>query len=263
MPNRDRYLQGTPSWVDLATTDVDGSRAFYTGLFGWEWEANETDQPDNHYHMGSLAGRAAAGMMQQAQEQVDMGLPPLWNVYITVDDVDATVDAVAGAGGAVMAPAFDVMDAGRMAVIVDPTGAVVCLWQPKEHPGCEIVNEPGAFTWAELVTADQPAAAEFYGKVLGVTSSEMEMEGLGTMTTFEVAGEVVGSAMPPQAEGVPPMWTAYFAVDDCDAACAKVTALGGQVVAGPFDAAPGRIAAVTDPAGAHFSIIALAEPPPS
>ena len=98
-------------------------------------------------------GRAAAGLMEQAQEQVDMGLPPLWSVYLTVDDADATVGKVEAAGGSVMAPAFDVMDAGRMAVIVDPAGAVVCLWQPKEHPGCEIVNEPGAFTWAELQTA--------------------------------------------------------------------------------------------------------------
>lgn len=263
MPNRDSYRQGTPSWVDLATTDPDGAKAFYSALFGWEWEANETDQPDNPYHMAHLRGRAAAGMMRQAQEQVDMGLPPLWSVYLTVDDIDATVADVAGAGGSVMAPAFDVMDAGRMAVVVDPTGAVVCLWEPKDHPGCEIVNEPGAFTWAELVTGDQAGAAAFYGTLLGLTSSTMEMEGLGEMTTFEVDGESVASAMPIPAEGVPPMWTVYFAVDDCDVACEKVTALGGAVTFGPFDAAPGRIAAVADPSGGHFSVIALAEPPSS
>lgn len=160
--------------------------------------------------------------------------------FITVDDIDATAAEVERAGGSVMAPPFDVMDAGRMG------GMVI---------------EPGGFTWAELVTADQPAAAEFYGKVFGMTSSTIETEGLGAMTTFEVAGESVGSAMPIPAEGIPPMWTTYFAVTDCDAACATIEELGGQVTFGPFDAEPGRIAAVADPAGAHFSIIALAQPP--
>lgn len=261
MPNRDSYLEGTPSWVDLATTDVAGAKDFYSGLFGWEWEANETDQPDNPYHMATLRSRAAAGLMQQAPEQVEMGLPPLWSVYLTVDDADATVAKVEGAGGSVMAPAFDVMDAGRMAVIVDPVGAVVCLWEPKEHPGCEIVNEPGAFTWAELVTNDQEAAATFFGKLVGATSTTIAMEGLGSMTTLEIGGESVASAMPIPAEGVPPMWTVYFGVDDCDAACARVTELGGSITFGPFDAEPGRIASVADPAGGMFSIIALAEQP--
>ena len=261
MPDRDSYTEGTPSWVDLATTDVEGSKAFYTALFGWEWEANDTDDPDSQYLMASLRGRSAAGMMQQSPEQVAMGMPPVWSVYITVDDIDTTTAEVERAGGSVMAPPFDVMTAGRMGVMVAPTGAVFCLWEAKEHPGCGVVNEPGAFTWAELVTADQSAAAEFYGKVLGVTSSTIEMEGLGAMTTFEVAGESVGSAMPIPADGVPPMWTTYFAVADCDAACATIEELGGQVTFGPFDADPGRIAAVADPAGAHFSIIALAQPP--
>jgi predicted enzyme related to lactoylglutathione lyase len=261
MPQRDSYAEGTPSWVDLATTDVEGALAFYTALFGWEWEANDTDQPDNQYYMATRGGRATAGMMAQSPEQVAMGMPPVWSVYLTVDDADATAARVEGAGGSVMAPPFDVMDAGRMGVLVDPTGAVFCIWQPKEHPGCELVNEPGAFTWAELLTSDQAVAADFYGKVFGVTSSTIEMEGLGEMTTFEVGGESVGSAMPIPMEGMPPMWTAYFGVADCDAACERIRELGGQVTFGPFDAAPGRIASVADPAGAHFSVIALAEPP--
>ena len=261
MANRDSYLEGTPSWVDLATTDVDGAKAFYSALFGWEWEANDTDQPDNQYHMASLGGRATAGLMEQSPQQVDMGLPPLWSVYLTVDDIDRTVGKVEGAGGSVMAPAFDVMEAGRMAVIVDPSGAVVCLWQPGEHPGCELVNETGAFTWAELQTPDQDACTDFFAALVGWDSGAADMPGLGPMTFWKVAGQDVASGMNPPMPGIPAHWQAYFAVDDCDAACEQITALGGAVLAPPMDAPPGRMAAVADPAGGVFSIIALAQPP--
>lgn len=263
MPNRDTHRPGTPSWLDLATTDVEGSKAFYSDIFGWEWEQNETDQPDNHYYMARLKGRDAAGLMQQAQEQVDMGLPCMWNLYMTVADVDAVAAAVADAGGSVMAPPFDVMDAGRMAVLVDPTGAVFSIWQPKDNIGAEIVNEPGAFTWAELTTTDQAGAAEFYEKLFGMTSQTDEMPGLGEMTFLKIDGEDVASAMPPPMEGIPNSWGVYFAVDDTDATCARIEELGGQVLAEPFDIPPGRCAPVTDPSGAAFSIIALAEPPTS
>lgn len=105
------------------------------------------------------------------------------------------------------------------------------------------------------------AAAAFFGKFVGATSTTVQMEGLGTMTTFEVGGESVASAMPIPAEGMPPTWTVYFAVDDCDAACERITELGGSVAFGPIDAEPGRLATVADPAGGMFSIIALAAPP--
>lgn len=263
MPNRDSYPQGTPSWVDLATTDVEGSKAFYAELFGWEWSTEETDQPDNPYHMARLRDRAAAGLMQQAPEQTGMGIPCMWQLYLTVDDIEATAAGAVDAGGSVMAPPFDVMDAGRMAVLTDPSGAVICLWQAKEHIGAEVVNEPGAFTWAELTTTDQPAIAEFYGKLVGMTSEVTEMPGLGQMTFLKINGEDVASAMPPPMEGMPNHWGAYFAVEDTDAACARIRELGGQVLAEPFDIAPGRCAPVMDPAGAAFSIIALAEQPTS
>lgn len=210
--------------------------------------------------MAKLNGRSAAGLMQQAPEQVEMGLPPLWSVYLTVDDADDTVAKVEASGGSVMAPAFDVMDAGRMAVVVDPTGAVVCLWQANEHPGCEVVNEPGAFTWAELQTPDQDACTEFFAKTVGWDSGSAEMPGLGAMTFWKVAGEDVASGMNPPMKGIPPHWQAYFAGDDSDAACARITERGGSVLAPPIDAPPGRMAPVADPAGGMFSVIALANP---
>ena len=261
MPNRDGYVEGIPSFTDLMTTDVEGAQTFYSALFGWDYERNETDSPDDPYFMASLRGRAAAGLSPQPQWQVDMGIPPMWTAYVTVDDVDATSGRVEEAGGTVMAPPFDVMDAGRMALIVDPAGAVLALWQAKESVGAEVVNEPGALTWAELQTTDQDAVAGFFGKLLGWDTATADMGPIGQMTMFKVAGEDIASAMDVPMEGVPAHWQVYFAVDDCDAACARVAELGGQVLMPAMDAPPGRMAAVADPAGAVFSIIELANPP--
>ena len=260
MPTRESYAQGTPSWVDLATTDMEGAKAFYGALFGWEFHTAPEPEAGG-YTMALLEGKAAAAMMPQPQEQIDMGIPPCWNQYITVDDIDATVGAVEAAGGSVMAEPFDVFTAGRMGVIVDPTGAVVCLWQPGDNIGSEIVNQPGAFTWAELQTNDQDAAAEFYTKLLGLTSAQEDLGEMGTMTMFLAGEEVVGATMNTPVEGVPPHWHVYFGVADADASVAKVAEMGGTVLAPPFDIPPGRMATVQDPAGAVFSIIALAEQP--
>jgi len=261
MSNRDSYAEGTPSWVDLATTDLPGAKAFYSALFGWSFDDQPTDDAGQTYTMITRGERALAGMMQQPREQVDMGLPPMWNTYITTADMSATIAKVEAAGGSVMAPPFDVMDAGRMAVIVDPAGAVVCLWEAGTHPGCQIVNEPGAFAWAELQTTDQAAAAGFFGSVFDWESDVADMGPMGRMTLFKLSGDDVASGMDVPMPGVPAHWQVYFAVDDCDSACDTVTTNGGTVLMPVMDSPPGRMAVVTDPAGAAFSIIALNEIP--
>ncbi len=259
MPTKTSYAHGTPSWIDLATTDVAGARTFYADLFGWDYEENPTDQGSS-YVMASRGGSAAAGMMVQAQEQQDMGLPPMWNSYVTVDDIEATTAKVEQAGGKVMAPPFDVMDAGIMAVIVDPTGGVISLWQAKDHIGAGIVNEHGALIWNELISPDVPTAAAFYGEVLGWGTQEMDMGDMGTYTVFTLDGEGVCGAMAPPMEGMPPHWTVYFAVDDAEAAAAATSAAGGQVISPPTPSPPGILVHLADPQGAMFAVMQPAEP---
>jgi predicted enzyme related to lactoylglutathione lyase len=151
------------------------------------------------------------------------------------------------------------MDAGRMAFVMDPSGAAVALWQANQHIGAKLVNEPGTLTWNELITSD-PSANRFYEQVLGMTTSTMDM-GQGAYTLFEVGGQQVGGTIPPPMEGVPNHWNVYFAVADADATVAKVRELGGSVLVEPFDTPAGRMAAVRDPQGATFSIIKSAMPP--
>jgi uncharacterized protein len=260
MSVRTSYAQGTPNWVDLQTTDQAAAKAFYAGLFGWTYD----DQPMGEgavYSMAKLGDEYAAAIAPQSPELQAAGAPPMWNTYIAVDSVDDAVTRVEAAGGQVAMPPFDVMDAGRMAFVLDPSGAAVALWQANQHIGATLVNETGTLTWNELITTD-PAAAKFYEQVLGVTTSTMDM-GTGEYTLFHAGDQMVGGSTPPPMEGVPNHWHVYFAVDDADATAARATELGGSVMVAPFDTPVGRMAVLTDPQGAVFSIIKPAPQPES
>jgi uncharacterized protein len=255
MPVRTAYTQGTPNWVDLQTTDQKAAKEFYAGLFGWTYD----DQPMPEgavYSMAMLGEQHVAALAPQSPELAAAGAPPMWNTYIAVGSVDDAISKVAAAGGQVAMGPFDVMEAGRMAFILDPSGAAVAFWQASQHIGATLVNEPGAIAWNELITTD-PSAAAFYEQVLGLTTSVVDM-GAGQYTIFEADGAQVGGTTAPQMPGVPNHWHVYFAVADADASAAKVTELGGALLVEPFDTPVGRIATVRDPQGAVFSIIQLA-----
>lgn len=258
MPARTKYAPGTPSWIDVATPDVEGAKQFYGSLFGWAFEAG-SDDPDNPYVMATLGGKAVAGMMPLMGEMAAQGMPPVWSTYISVADIDATAGRVAELGGAVMQAPFDVMTAGRMAVCADPTGAVFCLWQVKDHIGAELVNEHGTLTWNELITADVPKAVEFYTGLFGWTTETTDM-GAMQYTSFLLGDRPAAGAMEPPAAGIPSYWGVYFAVDDTDAIAEQAKGLGATVLAEPMDIPPGRMAAFVDPQGAMFSVLTWSEP---
>ena len=253
MAQRTSYAQGTPNWVDLQTSDQDDAKRFYGGLFGWTYD----DQPMPQgpvYSMAQIDGDNVAAIAPQSPEMAAAGAPPTWNTYIAVDSVDDAVAKVEAAGGQVAMPAFDVMDAGRMAFVLDPGGAAVGLWQAGRHIGATRVNEPNAVVWNELITADPAGSAGFYQQVAGITTSVMEM-GDDKYTMFEVSGQPVGGTTPPQMPGVPNHWHVYFSVADADATAAKAAELGGSVLVAPFDTPVGRMAVLSDPQGAAFSVM--------
>jgi predicted enzyme related to lactoylglutathione lyase len=258
MPERTSYAHGTPNWVDLQTTDQAAAKAFYAGLFGWTYD----DQPMDGgavYSMAKLGGHDVAAIAPQSPELAAAGAPSMWNTYIAVDSADDAAAKVGAAGGKVAMEPFDVMDAGRMAFVLDPGGAAVALWQANQHIGSGLVNEPGAVIWNELITTD-PSSAAFYERVAGMTTSTMDM-GQGPYTLFMVGDQMVGGTTSPQMPGTPNHWHVYFEVADADAAAAKITELGGTVLVPPFDTPVGRIAVAQDPQGAVFSIIKSAPQP--
>jgi uncharacterized protein len=253
MPERTSYTQGTPNWVDLPTSDQAAAKAFYAGLFGWTYDDQPMDE-GQVYSMAMLRGHAVAAISSQPPTMA--GAPPMWNTYLAVDSVDDATARVEAAGGKVAMAPFDVMDAGRMSFVMDPSGAPVALWQANQHIGATLVNEPGTINWNELLSSD-PGVTRFYSDVLGMSTSTMDM-GIGPYTMFEVAGQPVGGTIAPQMPGTPNHWHVYFGTDDADATAAKAAELGGSVVAPPFDTPVGRMAVLSDPQGAVFSIIKTA-----
>jgi predicted enzyme related to lactoylglutathione lyase len=212
--------------------------------------------------MARQDGNDVAGMMKLSPEMQAGGMPPVWSTYVTVADVDVSTATVKELGGAVLNGPMDVMDAGRMTVAADPTGAVFCMWEAKESIGAQLVNEPCSLTWNELMTPDVGAAASFYGGLFGWKAETMNMGGDGPPYTVWMLGDGgIGGAMPPPMDGMPAFWGVYFAVADCDATVAKAQELGANVLNGPMDVPDvGRMAALMDPQGAAFSVIKNATP---
>lgn len=251
MSERYGYAPGTPCWVDLGT-DVDGAKSFYGGTFGWEAADAGPVEETGGYGMFRKDGKVVAGYAPKQGPG-----PPAWTTYVSVAEADATASAVIAAGGTVLVEPMDVMTAGRMAVFSDPEGVAFSVWQPGEHTGAEVVNEPGAFAWNELNTRDLARSLEFYYAVFGWVSEIHEM-GTGSYTEIKLAGRSVAGAIDMSGrvpDEVPPHWLVYFMVSDCDTTVARAKELGGSVLVGPLDLPVGRFAVVADPQGAHFAVI--------
>jgi predicted enzyme related to lactoylglutathione lyase len=256
MGERSSYTHGTFSWVDNATTDPAAAKSFYSRLFGWDYD----DRPMGdgiYYSMAQLGGRFVAAIAPQQENERAMGVPPHWNSYITVDDVDAVSARVEELGGILHAPPFDVFDAGRMAAISDPTAAVVYLWQPKEHIGAGLVNAPGALCWNDLAARDPEAAQAFWSALLGWKFDKVDAAPIDYWT-IRNGGASTGSVHRAGEElsaEVPSHWLVYFAVDSIDDAAETIGDAGGQALM-PKTRAGGNnsFAVFRDPAGATFGL---------
>jgi uncharacterized protein len=246
------YEPGVPSWVDLGTPDLDKAATFYSEFFGWECPEGPVEA--GGYRVCHISGKPVAGL----GPQMNPG-PPLWSCYMNVESADDTAAKVSANGGQVFVSPMDVMTAGRMAVLADPVGAAFGVWQPGDHQGAALVNEPGTFSWAELVTTDIPASKAFYRAVFG-WGADTRGDGPGAYTEWQVNGRSIAGMMqkPPQMPAeVPPFWSVYFTVANIDDAVARVTDLGGSVITPTMDIEPGRFAVVADPTGGLFNVIAL------
>ncbi len=246
------YAPGTPIWVDVSTPDMEATKAFYGGLFGWEGVTNEEMGGYTNFTLGGKMVCGGAPTMTPDQH-------PAWSTYVAVVDADATAKAVQASGGQVAMEPMSVMHLGRMAIFQDPTGAYFGIWQPGAHKGAQLANEPGSFSWNELQTRDIDAAKGFYTKVFPWTA-ETHGEGEFAYTEWKVDGRSIAGGLQMGANfpaEVPPNWQTYFAVADCDATVTKVQELGGKVLMPGMDIDQGRFAVVSDPHGAVFAVIQL------
>ena len=253
-----KYPDGLFSWVDLATTDVAGAKAFYGGLFGWD----AVDMPidiGGFYTTLQIDGKSVAGLGQMQPDMQAQGVPSFWTAYVNHSDVDTVAGRAQAAGGTLLFPPMDVMQEGRMTMIQDPTGAIFGVWQPRNHIGAQLVNMPNTLVWTELQTRDTDAATAFYSAVFGWTHS---VDGSGYVMFAQDGRIQAGMMRMDDSWGpVPPNWAIYFMVEDVEAAVSKVRELGGNVMVPPTQAGEmGRFAVVQDPQGGAFTVMQFSGP---
>jgi uncharacterized protein len=247
MGERTGYTPGTFCWTDLGTPDADGSKAFYTGLLGWETE----DLPVGDgqvYTMARVGDGRVAAMYQSSQG------PPAWLCYVSVESADAAAERATELGGTAIESPFDVLTAGRMAVLGDPQGAVFAVWEPRDTFGATLVNSPGALTMTQVNTPDPDAAAEYYSALFGWRFERVSEEPLFLSIYNGDALNAGLMQLPPDA-GAPPHWLVYFAVDGLDEAAARIGELGGTVMMPPTPVPAGRFLVARDPQGAVVALL--------
>jgi uncharacterized protein len=271
---RDGYLPGVPCWIDTSQPDPEAAVAFYGGLFGWEFEDVMPPGAPGPYLIARLRGGDVAAVASQPGGGPSTAA---WNTYIWVESADDAAAKVFDAGGRVVVEPFDVLEAGRMAVLTDPEGAAFSVWQAKEHKGARIVNEPGSLNFNGLNTRDAEGAKSFYGSVFGWEALGLRggaqmwrLPGYGEFLERSDPGltermadsgapegfEDVVAALTPIADdqpGVPAHWSVTFAVEDADATAERAAELGGTVIVPPFDAPWVRMTVIADPQGATFT----------
>ncbi|TSE01413.1 VOC family protein [Skermania sp. ID1734] len=255
MPTRENaWPQGTPCWVDCAVDDPDKASEFYSALFGWVIEEGAEDT--GGYLMALRDGQSAAGLMPKPP---GVQMPSAWTTYIAAESADDIAQKITAAGGSVINGPMDVLDIGRMLIAADTSGAVFGVWQAKQFPGAGIYNEHGAYCWNELHTHEYAKAQQFYAAVFDWQFTEIGDGQNFAYATFAVpsggnaAGGVNDEAK--SSSGGPNYWLTWFQVDDTDAAVAKASGLGAQVLM-PVDDSPfGRMAVVQGPQGEVFGVI--------
>lgn len=253
MTTRTSIPPGEPCWADLWTSDVPGTRRFYSELFGWTARAPSPEF--GGYWMFERDGAPIAGGMGSMG---DMAADDTWTAYFCTEDIDAAIKRAAAAGASVHGEAMPVADLGVQAVLVDPTGARFGLWQPGTFPGFSATGETGAPSWFELHTADHAAAVAFYEELFAWEVTRAADSDEFRYYTCRPAGtddDVVGLMDSRQwlSDGGA-HWAIYWQVADAAAAVARAQSLGATVKQGPDRTPYGVLALLGDPAGADFKV---------
>jgi uncharacterized protein len=247
---------GAPCWLDLGTSDAEQGPEFYGRLFGWT--AAEGSEQFGGYFMFMRDGVPVAGCMPRVPGMPGENLPDAWNVYLSVPDAKATVEAGLARGGELFEGPLEIADLGVEAILTDQVGARVGAWQAGTFPGCTVFSEPGTPAYFELITHDYAAAVEYYTDVFGWRGEVASDTDEFRLTVLKDGAEVIAGIMDGAgflAPGEVPAWTVYFKVADTDATLARATSLGGTVTQPAMDTPYGRLAGLADPTGARFKLV--------
>lgn len=248
----DRYKHGSFCWAELGSPEPAVTTRFYSGLF---------DLGIHHgkgYTILTKRGRDVVAIHRMRADEEARGEVPRWMPFVNVDSIDRAMARVEPRGGQVIVPPREVYDSGRMAVLADPSGARLALWQAVSHAGAGLIDEPATMCWWELNTRDADEAGVFYSDVIGWRRAERAVESTRYTDFFVGERKVGGMLQMTEAWGsMASHWMTYFRVEDCDEGAALAARLGGAIVVAPSDIPPvGRFAVLSDPHGGIFSIVA-------
>lgn len=246
---------GAPCWIDLMTSDLTRSSEFYAALFDWTYEAGDEEKYGG-YVMAFKDGKSVAGLMQSGAQSE--GRPDMWTTYLRVDNIEASIAAARDAGAIIYMEPMDVPEQGKLAMLADPSGAAVGLWEFGGHTGFQAHEVTGAAAWHELHSKDYSAAVAFYQNVFGVETAVMSNTPEFRYTNFmdgqqPLAGVMDATGFLP--DEVPSSWHVYFQTDHADTTIAKALALGATIINPAEDSPFGRIAGLTDCTGAMFKLV--------
>jgi uncharacterized protein len=244
-----------PIWVDLSSSDAAASRDFYAKLFGWKVEVNPDPQYGG-YALAKVGGKDVAGIGPKMMAEA----PTAWTVYIGSSDAADTAKKAEAAGGKVIAPPMAVGDQGHMAIIQDPSGAYLGVWQPLAMAGSPVMGQANTFGWSELNARGVDKAKQFYKKLFGWGEKNSDMAEGQQYTEFQLGGESIAGGMemnPMVPAEVPSYWMPYFTVADVDEAHAKATDLGATAMLEPQEFPGGRFSILRDPQGASFGLLKM------
>lgn len=241
-------------WYEHLTRDVPAAVAFYADVAGWK---TQPFGQGGDYLMWVGSQGPLGGVMRLPDEAARAGVPPHWMAHVQVDDVDAKAALARRLGGKVHHEPTDIPTVGRFAVVADPQGAFLGIFQP--GGGDMPLHDPakaGEFCWSELRTSDGAAAAAYYGQLFGwKILAELDMGPMGTYRIFGLGERQLGGIMTsPEGAPMPSMWQYYASTSDLEGAVARATKRGGKVANGPMDVPGGRVAQLTDPQGAAFAL---------
>ena len=247
MGERSAYTPGTFCWIDLGARDPEAASAFYAAVL--DWEIGPSGGPETaDYRQALVDGRPVAGIYRGQRPA------PSWSSYVSVEDIDAAAARAAELGATVEVGPLDILELGRSALLRDPQGAAVALWEPGTMPGAALVNDLGALSLNQLNTHDPEGSQAFYGALFGWEFPRVA-DGGAPYWGIRNAGVLNGGMMGlPPGNPAPPHWLVYLTVPDVDAADAVIVDGGGRVVVPVMPAGEGRILVAMDPQGAAFAV---------
>jgi predicted enzyme related to lactoylglutathione lyase len=252
-------MHGQFCWYDLITTDPAAAKRYYPKLFNWKVEPFPFATPDQPYDMWSVGGSTLGGVGKLSELQRSRGIPPNWVASVHVDNLDQTASKATSLGGRVVMAPMDIPETGRYAVITDPQGAAIALFESNgPFEGFDGTATLGRPSWHELMTTDYKRAFEFYSALFGWERiDEVDMGPLGMYFEYGQNGQMYGGMYnrTPEMGAMHPFWLPYFHVKDVQASTEAAKKAGGFVQQGPMEVPGGSwIVVMGDPQGAAFAM---------